>query len=216
MRTTVASLVPVSSASPVTVRAAQPAGSLATASATRCMDRVMDGARVRTLAAREPPGLPKLSFTSWVTIERYFRFGVPVKSAHNGCMDPISPLEQALHAARALVLADLVAGQVAEADVVSLVEDSNAQRRWWVEQWPDGLAFVAGLVAQDVQDALLERYGRWPLCPVCGSGDPHALDVEPELGPRPALGVPQGGREGRLGRLAGLGHGRDGVLVRRR
>ena len=44
---------------------------------------------------------------------------------------------------------------------------------------------MAGLVAQDVQDALLERYGRWPLCPVCGTGDPHALDVEPELGPNP-------------------------------
>ncbi|MEU2303207.1 MULTISPECIES: hypothetical protein [Streptomyces] len=100
-------------------------------------------------------------------------------------MEPISPLEQALHAARALVLADLVAGRVAEADVVSLVEDSVAQRRWWVEQWPDGVHYVAGLVAQDVQDALLERYGRWPLCPACGSGDPHALDVEPELGPDP-------------------------------
>ena len=94
-------------------------------------------------------------------------------------MDPISPLEQALHAARALVLADLAAGEVAAADVVSL------QRRWWVEQWPDGADYLAGLVAQDVQDALLERYGRWPLCPVCGSGDPHALDVEPELGPDP-------------------------------
>ena len=102
-----------------------------------------------------------------------------------GPMEPISPLEQALYAARALVLADLVAGRVAEADVVSLVEDSVAQRRWWVEQWPDGVHYVAGLVAQDVQDALLERYGRWPLCPACGSGDPHALDVEPELGPDP-------------------------------
>ncbi|MCK8437972.1 hypothetical protein G3I77_34690 [Streptomyces sp. D2-8] len=100
-------------------------------------------------------------------------------------MDPISPLEQALHAARALVLADLVAGRVAEADVVSLVEQSVAQRRWWVEQWPEGAQYVAGLVAQDVQDSLLERYGRWPLCPVCGTGDPHALDVEPELGPDP-------------------------------
>lgn len=108
-----------------------------------------------------------------------------VKSAHNGGMDPVSPLEQALHAARALVLADLVAGEVAQADVVSLVEDSVAQRRWWVEQWPEGAPYVAGLVAQDVQDALLERYGRWPLCPVCGHGDPHALDVEPELGPDP-------------------------------
>jgi hypothetical protein len=99
--------------------------------------------------------------------------------------NPISPLEQALHAARARVLADLVAGRVAEADLVSLVEDSVAHRRWWVEQWPEGADFVAGLVAQDVQDALLERYGRWPLCPVCGSGDPHALDVEPELGADP-------------------------------
>ncbi|GLX51318.1 hypothetical protein Shyhy01_42680 [Streptomyces hygroscopicus subsp. hygroscopicus] len=102
-----------------------------------------------------------------------------------GCMEPLTPLEQALHAARALVLADLVAGRVAEADVVSLVEDSVARRRWWVEQWPDGMRYVAGLVAQDVQDALLERYGRWPLCPVCAFGDPHALDVEPELGPDP-------------------------------
>ncbi|SED48356.1 hypothetical protein SAMN05216532_4693 [Streptomyces sp. 2231.1] len=131
-----------------------------------------------------------------------------------GSMEPVTPLEQALHAARALVLADLVAREVAEADVVSLVEDAVAQRRWWVEQWPQGAAFVAGLVAQDVQDALLERYGRWPLCPVCGSGDPHALDVEPELGPDPHW-VPQGGCEGRGGRLAGIGGGRGGVLVRR-
>jgi hypothetical protein len=129
--------------------------------------------------------LPKISFTFSVTPERYFRFGHPVKTAHNGSMDPVSPLEQALHAARALVLADLVAREVAEADVVSLVEDSVVQRRWWVEQWPAGAEYVAGLVAQDVQDALLERHGRWPLCPVCGTGDPHALDVEPELGPDP-------------------------------
>ncbi|MER0242627.1 hypothetical protein ACMA1D_21230 [Streptomyces sp. 796.1] len=95
-------------------------------------------------------------------------------------------LEQTLHRARALVLADLSAGDVARADVVSLVEDAVTHRRWWVEQWPDGAQFVAGLVAQDVQDALLERYGRWPLCPVCvGGGDPHALEVEPELGPDP-------------------------------
>ncbi|MFF4231150.1 hypothetical protein [Streptomyces sp. NPDC001820] len=98
--------------------------------------------------------------------------------------DPIH-LEQALHAARALVLADLAARDVADAGVVSLVEEAVAQRRWWVEQWPEGVEFIAGLVAQDVQDALLERYGRWPLCPVCDAGDPHALDVEPELGPDP-------------------------------
>jgi hypothetical protein len=94
-------------------------------------------------------------------------------------------LEQALHAARALVLADLEAGGVADADVVSLVEESVVHRRWWVEQWPDGIGFVNGLIAQDVQDALLDRYGRWPLCPVCHGSDPHALDVEPELGEDP-------------------------------
>ncbi|WP_411113278.1 hypothetical protein [Streptomyces sp. 029-5] len=107
----------------------------------------------------------------------------------------VDALEQALHAARALVLADLAAGDVARAEVVSLVEDAVSHRRWWVEQWPEGVAYVAGLVAQDVQDALLERYGRWPLCPVCaeagpgGPGGPHdgphALEVEPELGPDP-------------------------------
>ncbi|TQE16594.1 hypothetical protein Sipo8835_37405 [Streptomyces ipomoeae] len=124
-------------------------------------------------------------------------------------MSPLSPLEQALHAARALVLADLVAGEVAEADVVSMVEDSVMQRRWWVEQWPDGATFVTGLIAQDVQDALLERYGRWPLCPVCGAGDPHALDVEPELGPAPQWVCHKAGvRVAAVGSLAGaLGTG---------
>lgn len=103
----------------------------------------------------------------------------------NGFMDDANPLEQALHAARALVLADLAARDVADAAVVSLVEDAVTHRRWWVEQWPEGVEYIAGLVAQDVQDALLERHGRWPLCPVCDAGDPHALDVEPELGPDP-------------------------------
>ncbi|MET8329683.1 hypothetical protein [Streptomyces sp. NPDC005181] len=97
----------------------------------------------------------------------------------------LNRLEQALHTARALVMADLAAGDVAEAEIVSLVEDAVMHRRWWVEQWPEGVEYVVGLVAQDVQDALLERYGRWPLCPVCDAGDPHALDVEPELGPDP-------------------------------
>ncbi|CAG7639883.1 hypothetical protein [Actinacidiphila bryophytorum] len=94
-----------------------------------------------------------------------------------------APAEAVLHAARALVLADLTARDVAGPAVVSLVEDAVAQRRWWLDQWPDGAAYVPGLVAQDVQDALLSAYGRWPLCPLCE--DPHALDVEPELGPDP-------------------------------
>ncbi|MFE7131413.1 hypothetical protein ACFVIM_11180 [Streptomyces sp. NPDC057638] len=100
-------------------------------------------------------------------------------------MDVANPLEQALHAARALVLADLAARDVADAEVVSLVEDAVTHRRWWAEQWPEGREYVTGLVAQDVQDALLERHGRWPLCPVCDTGDPHALEVEPELGAEP-------------------------------
>ncbi|NUS17582.1 MAG: hypothetical protein HOY69_40350 [Streptomyces sp.] len=93
------------------------------------------------------------------------------------------PAEAVLHAARALVLADLTARDVAGPAVVSLVEEAVAQRRWWLGQWPDGADFVPGLVAQDVQDALMETYGRWPLCPYCD--DPHALAVEPELGPDP-------------------------------
>ncbi|MFJ4920955.1 hypothetical protein [Streptomyces sp. NPDC088725] len=100
-------------------------------------------------------------------------------------MAPLDPLEKALHAARALVLADLAARDVDSAEVVSLVEESVSHRRWWVEQWPEGVAFVGGLVAQDVQDALLELYGRWPICPVCVEAEPHSLDVEPELGPDP-------------------------------
>lgn len=95
----------------------------------------------------------------------------------------MTELETVLHAARALVLADLTASDVTDPRIASLVEDAVAGRRWWVEQWPEGAPFVAGLIAQDVQDALLERYGRWPLCPVCT--DPHALSVEPELGPDP-------------------------------
>jgi hypothetical protein len=91
--------------------------------------------------------------------------------------------ETVLHGARALVLADLSARGVAEAEIVSLVEEAVSKRRWWLDQWPDGAAYVPGLLAQDVQDALLERYGRWPLCPRCD--DPHALAVEPELGPDP-------------------------------
>ncbi|WP_280689787.1 hypothetical protein [Kitasatospora sp. GAS204B] len=96
-------------------------------------------------------------------------------------------LETALHNARALILADLSAREVADAAVVSLVEDAVTHRRWWLEQWPDGAEFVLGLVAQDVQDALLEAYGRWPLCEECARADddPHALGVEPELGPDP-------------------------------
>ncbi len=85
--------------------------------------------------------------------------------------------------ARARVLADLQAQQHATAAAVSALEDAVAQRKWWVEQWPEGETYIAGLVAQDVQDALFETAGRWPLCHDCGEEAPqHALHIQPDLG----------------------------------
>ncbi len=100
-------------------------------------------------------------------------------------MDTVTPADPML-AARALVLRDLQATRCADAHAVSLLEEAVSQRRWWVEQWPEGVDYAAGLVAQDVQDALLSLVGRWPLCPTCvesdGGGATHALYVDPDLG----------------------------------
>ncbi|RKN09827.1 hypothetical protein [Streptomyces radicis] len=94
--------------------------------------------------------------------------------------------EEALHRGRALVLADLVADGVAGPEEVSMLEEAVSHRRWWCDQWPAGAVFVTGLLAQDIQDALLARHGRWPLCQECDlAEEPHALDVEPELGEDP-------------------------------
>lgn len=85
--------------------------------------------------------------------------------------------------ARARVLADLQARKQATPAAVSALEDAVSQRQWWAEQWPEGAVYVAGLVAQDVQDALLETVGRWPLCHDCGDRAPqHALYIQPDLG----------------------------------
>jgi hypothetical protein len=84
--------------------------------------------------------------------------------------------------ARARVLRDLQATGAADPGVVSQLEEAVAHRRWWVAQWPEGVVFVDGLVAQDVQDRLLEREGRWPTCP---RHDREALVLEPELDPAP-------------------------------
>jgi hypothetical protein len=83
--------------------------------------------------------------------------------------------------ARALVLHDLEATGIADPEVVSLLEEAIASRRWWVSQWEKGCEYVAGLVAQDVQDGLLESRGRWPLCTQCEDGT-HALYIHPEIG----------------------------------
>ena len=111
--------------------------------------------------------------------------------------------DAAVFAARARVLADLQSTRVADPTVVSLLEEAVTTRAWWVSQWPDGSAYVAGLVAQDVQDALLERVGRWPLCAHCRSEEPHAIYIHPELGgPDPVWVCEQSGATiAPLGRL---------------
>jgi hypothetical protein len=100
-------------------------------------------------------------------------------------MDIVTPDDSAMDAllnARALVLHDLEATSVADPVSVSALEESVTTRRWWASQWEEGKQYVAGLIAQDVQDALLERVGRWPLCRSCDEDDPHALYIHPELG----------------------------------
>lgn len=90
--------------------------------------------------------------------------------------------DDALMTARALVLHDLEATQAAGPETVSALEEAVTTRRWWTSQWEEGRTYVAGLIAQDVQDALLEHVGRWPLCRACDHEDPHALYIHPELG----------------------------------
>ena len=90
--------------------------------------------------------------------------------------------DDTLMTARALVLHDLEATQAADPLTVSALEEAVTTRRWWTSQWEEGRQYVAGLIAQDVQDALLERVGRWPRCRACDPLDPHALSIHPELG----------------------------------
>ena len=107
-------------------------------------------------------------------------------------------------AARARVLADLAARSQATPDLVSALEDAVECRRWWAEQWPEGAIYVAGLVAQDVQDAAVDLGRRWPLCVGCTEGDEHALHIHPDLGgPDPMWVCEESGQHvAELGRLA--------------
>jgi hypothetical protein len=91
-------------------------------------------------------------------------------------------VEDVVLESRARVLADLEARRMADPWAVSVLEDAVAARRWWVEQWPEGAQYVAGLVAQDVQDALIDGVGRWPLCEGCEDAPEHPLHISPELG----------------------------------
>ena len=111
-----------------------------------------------------------------------------------------------LLAARARVLHDLAArGLDTARDRLGASTRSLSARRWWVEQWPDGAAYVACLVAQDVQEALLRPVGRWPLCSVHERRRrrPHELRVTPDLGEDPHWVCEEGGvvvaRLGELG-----------------
>ena len=100
-----------------------------------------------------------------------------------------------LLAARALVLHDLAARRMDTARTVSIVDEVLTARRWWVEQWPDGHAYIACLVAQDVQEALLEEVGRWPLCSLHEEDEqPHELRVAPDLGADPQWVCEEHGR----------------------
>jgi hypothetical protein len=116
-----------------------------------------------------------------------------------------------LLAARALVLADLEARHRATPEAVDALEDACANRGWWAEQWPEGRVYVAGLVAQDVQDALFESVGRWPMCLSCDPEHPeHSLYIEPDIGgPSPQWVCEESGRAvaplGHLGEAGGAG-----------
>lgn len=93
----------------------------------------------------------------------------------------VTDVDVSLLEARALVLHDLESTGAADAASVSALEEVVAGRRWWVTSWDQAPLYVAGLVAQDLQDALLEARGRWPLCPRCEDAT-HALYIHPDLG----------------------------------
>ncbi len=113
-----------------------------------------------------------------------------------------------LLSARALVLRDLETEGHLDPHTVSLLEDCVAQRRWWLSQWAAGAEFIAGLVAQDVQDMLFDEALRWPLCETCGEPVEHSLAIEPELGPDPHWVCSASGSV-----IAALGHLADGKMA---
>ncbi len=113
-------------------------------------------------------------------------------------------MDEALLDARARVLSDLHASGAADPASVSALDEVVAGRRWWVTSWDEAPAYVAGLVAQDLQDELLEERGRWPVCPRC-AGATHALYIHPDLGGLDPTWVCEetGQQVAPLGRLSG-------------
>src|SRR5258707_13521332 len=90
--------------------------------------------------------------------------------------------------ARAMVLHDLAARSFDDAVMVSLLEDAVAGRQWWLNQWPEGSEHIAGLVAQDVQDRLVDSGLRLPRGRAAGGLNDHEPRIEPEQGADPHLG----------------------------
>ena len=89
-----------------------------------------------------------------------------------------------LLSARAHLLHDLAARETVDVDVLALLEDVITARRWWIEAWEGGADVVAGQLAQDLQERLLDDSGvRWPACPLHDGS--HELRIEPDLGPDP-------------------------------
>jgi hypothetical protein len=82
-----------------------------------------------------------------------------------------------------------------------------ASRQWWAEQWPEGEVYVAGLVAQDVQDAAFDAGLRWPVCHTCQDAPEHSLHIQPDLGgPDPMWVCEESGQAvAGLGRLSAPG-----------
>lgn len=117
--------------------------------------------------------------------------------------------------ARALVLEDLETTGAADPATVSALEEAIASRHEWLSAWAEGAPYVAGLVAQDLQDSLLDARGRWPLCPVCEEAT-HCLYIHPELGgPNPTWVCEETGREvAELGRLSDGGAAPDSAEPR--
>lgn len=95
----------------------------------------------------------------------------------------------ALLDARARVVHDLGAHGLDDAAHVDVVDAAVRERRWWLDAWPEGAEHVAGQVAQDVQESLLDEHGLpWPQCSLAhpdGDPEPHVLHVLPDLGPDP-------------------------------
>ena len=91
--------------------------------------------------------------------------------------------EAALVDARARVLHDLSATLPTTPLVIDALDAAISERRTWVEPWPEGSAYLACLVAQDVQEAIASSVGRWPRCRTNGD---HTLHVEPDLGEDPS------------------------------